>query len=469
MKKVSQTIKVEMLDYAPKFKESGPDKIIATSGILTAKMKNFKEMLGKVDDKVLRGFHNEATRRGHASLTTSTNFYFWLEGSRIIDFYFSSFPFCSCIMFSSRKIEITTENLIVPDAIANSKFKDEYEKICKNLLDLYKEVKEETKSFDQARKLLPIGFSSQGFFNFPLQVVLGIIKEVKEDNQSKNPHLPKEIGEVANILEKHVNSNVNYSVDSSLRLPYNTNFPHPNLFKSDTGFSPHKVKTLLKDENFVKSLKEIENELMAKIDDPNERIKKFSAIWKRFVEKIQDKILLEAEIVGSLSSWNDIKRHRTVRQKVESIYHAAERCLRETDENNFFMPKVENQEMKKKIINSYNEALLLYEKMIKNGIEKRDAIYVIPHGINLGIRMFLDGYHLFDPFGFVGVRSCTTTDHEIVTIVNHIINELKKEIPEIENLIGPKCKIGYCPEKVFCGVIKKFVKNYDENMHMTFQ
>jgi thymidylate synthase ThyX len=83
--------------------------------------------------------------------------------------------------------------------------------------------------------------------------------------------------------------------------------------------------------------------------------------------------------------------------------------------------------------------------------------------------MFLDGYHLFDPFGFIGVRTCITTDHEIVTAANKIINELKNEIPEIVKIMGPKCKLGYCPEKIFCSLIKKFVNNYDDNIHSIFQ
>jgi hypothetical protein len=37
MKKLSQVIKVEPLDYAPNFKDFGPDKILAANGILTMK------------------------------------------------------------------------------------------------------------------------------------------------------------------------------------------------------------------------------------------------------------------------------------------------------------------------------------------------------------------------------------------------------------------------------------------------
>jgi thymidylate synthase ThyX len=137
------------------------------------------------------------------------------------------------------------------------------------------------------------------------------------------------------------------------------------------------------------------------------------------------------------------------------------------------MPPVEDTGLQSEIVNAYKEALAFYKKMVDGGVEKRDAIYVIPHAINLGIVMLLDGYHIFDPFGFVGIRTCSTTDHEVTAIANAIANKVAKEaareVPGVENLIGPKCKLGYCPEREFCGLVKKFVKDYDEKMHAIFQ
>jgi thymidylate synthase ThyX len=469
MKKVSEVIKVQPLDYAPKFEDSGPDKILAASGILTMKNKDFAKTLGKIDDKTLKGFHNEATRRGHASLTTSANYYFWIEGSRIIDFYFSSFPFGSYLVFSSRRIRIETENLVIPDSIKNSKFKNEYENLCKKMVDLYHRIEDETGNKDYARRVLPIGFISKLFFSLPLQVVLGIIKEVKEDKKRKEPLLPKELWEMSKTLEAQIKKNTNYLADASLNLFYNTNYPHPNLFNSNTDFQKPYMKILLKDDDFGKMLKDVKDKINRETGSPKEKISETSRIWKEFVDNIQDKILLEVKIKGSLSIWNDIKRHRSVRQKVESIYHAADRCLKNWDRSNFDIPPIENDDLKKEMVGLYKEAIELYKKMIDNGIEKRDAMYIIPHGIYLGIRLFLDGYHIFDPFGFIGIRACTHTDHEIILMINKLIGELNCNLPEIKGLIGPKCKIGFCPERNFCGVIKQFVRDYDENMHSAFQ
>jgi thymidylate synthase ThyX len=467
MKKSSESIKVDMLDFAPNFKSAGPDKIMAASGILTMKNKDFVKTLGDMDEKVLKGFHNEATRRGHASLTTSINYYFWIEGSRIVDFYFSSFPFGSYLVFSSRRIEITPETLIIPDAIADSEFKEDYEKIAKKMVELYKRVNEETGRMDYARRILPIGFVSKLFMSIPLQTIVGIIKEVKEDKQRKTHVLPKELWKISGVLEKEVRKSTPMLAGASMKMLYNTNFPHPNLFKSNIEFMQPSTKVIVRDEKLEPMMSALSEKLRSLNGDHKERYTKAAGVWKDFVDDVQDKIVVEANIRGTLSIWNDIKRHRTVRQKVESIYDAADRCLKKWDESNLYIPQTSN-ELKKQIIDVYKEAFELYAKMVKGGIEKRDAIFIIPHGIRLGITMILDGYHFFDPFGFVGIRACTNTDHEIVSLTNNMVNDLKKEIPEIGNLMGPKCKLGRCPERNFCNIIKMFVKDYDKEMHLSY-
>jgi hypothetical protein len=266
-----------------------------------------------------------------------------------------------------------------------------------------------------------------------------------------------------------VKRNTNNLAEASLKIPYNTNFTHPNLFRSDIEFDQSGIRILLKDKNLGRMLIGLWESLRAITGDPKSRIKRNASLWKEFVEDAQDKILLEADFKSSLSAWNDLKRHRTVRQRVESIYHAADRCIEGWDEDNFYSPNFENQEMRKSITELFKGSMELYRDMIEHGIEKRDAIYVIPNGMNVGVRMLLDGYNLFDPFGFIGIRACTTADHEITRFVNQVSQELKRDLPEAENLLGPKCKLGFCPEKNFCGVIKQFERNYDENMHSIFQ
>ncbi|MCD6403267.1 MAG: FAD-dependent thymidylate synthase [Candidatus Aenigmarchaeota archaeon] len=160
----------------------------------------------------------------------------------------------------------------------------------------------------------------------------------------------------------------------------------------------------------------------------------------------------------------------TVRQNVESIYYAVDRYLERWDESLLHIPpQVERRkELKEEFLEACNQSFESYERLVEEGVEKRDAIYVIPHSLKVGMKLWLDGYHLFDPFGFIGVRACTTADYEIVLLMNDLIKRLSETIPEAKQLLGPKCKLGYCPEREFCGLIKKFVKEYDEELHKVF-
>lgn len=462
MKKSSESARVELLDFAPKFGKSGPDDIMAASGILTMKNKEFSKTLGKIDEKFLEGFHNEATRRGHASLTTSSNYYFWMEGSRMIDFYFSSFPFASCLVFSSRRIKIEPENLIAPDAIADSEFSDEYKQVAESMVSLYHRVNEKTGRMDYARRILPIGFVSKMFLDIPLQTMLGIIKETKVDSKRL---LPEEIHRVAAVFEKTIREKTPYLADASLRLKYNTNFSHPNVFSGTGEYGKEGSRIILKDDRLLEHMEKARSMLYSLSNDPSERPEQASSAWKEFVENVQDEIIVKSKVNCSLSVWNDIKRHRTMRQNVESLYSAADRCASSWDASSLYIPQTGDAELDAEVESVYKKAFILYRKMVDSGIEKRDAAYIIPHGIKLGVGMVMDGYHLFDPFGFVGIRTCTTTDHEIVGMLNRIIAELDKELPGIGQLIGPKCKVGYCPEKEFCNVVKKFDREYDQEKH----
>ena len=227
-----------------------------------------------------------------------------------MDFYYTSFPFGSYIMFSSRRIEIDMDKIVIPDGIEGMA-KDLYEKTVKKMVNVYKKIKKETKSFDQARKVLPIGFVSRGFFSFPMQVILGALKEVKRDEDSDRL-LPKEIKLISEKLGSFVKQKAEQTFNASMELIYDTNFPHPNLFKrrnfvyegDEVRVKPLSLEGLPRIESFKKKLEDIRD------DGILERVKKAAGLWKEFVQDVHDKFLVEVKLKGSIAVWNDLKRHR---------------------------------------------------------------------------------------------------------------------------------------------------------------
>ena len=157
-----------------------------------------------------------------------------------------------------------------------------------------------------------------------------------------------------------------------------------------------------------------------------------------------------------------------MKQNVENIYNAIKRAIDHDIKENFFVPNYLPKELENEVEEAYLNSIQLYEKMVNDGVPKTEAIYIIPLGLKVKYKIYMDGYHIFDPFGFIGVRSCTTADSEIVATINKIISELVNlGIPY--ELLGPKCKLGFCPERKFCSIIKRFVPEYDESLHEFMQ
>ncbi|MEM5829048.1 MAG: FAD-dependent thymidylate synthase [Candidatus Aenigmatarchaeota archaeon] len=463
MKPLSKHLKVKLLDYSPKYNNLGPDAILATSGLLTTKLEDFDEALNKCDEKFIKIFHRESTRRGHASLTTSVNFYFWIEGSKISDFYFSSFPFGSYIISSTRRIVFNEDSILIPEEILNSEFREDYEKVCKELLSTYQKLTKIT-TVDNARKLLPLSIISNGFFNFTLQTIIGSVKEIERNSEK----YPNEVKIILEMIKEECLRKAREVTNAGLELFYDTSFDKQNIFNGELENSDYvdendesiRFETIYMRKKFFDKIQEFKD-ILENLKD----IKEISNSWKDFVKRIREDIIFRVASSLSLACITDLKRHRTMKQKFENIYDAIDRALLGSRDN-FFFPPVE-RELLDEIEEKYNKSLDLYQKMINNGISKNEAIYIIPLGLKLRFEIFLDGYHIFDPFGFIGVRSCTTADNELVTFVNLIINELRDEGIPYE-LLGPKCKLLVCPEKKFCSIIKRFNANYNEELHNKF-
>ncbi len=428
MKAVREIVRAEPIDYAPVFEGFGPDEIVTVSGILTAKRGGFKEMLNSLDRDLVKKFHREATRRGHASLLTTPTFYFWVEGSRLIDLFFTAFPFGSYLMFSSRRIEVTEENIIVPDAVAGTPYEKDYIRVCEKLLKVYKDLLKI--GHDQARNILPLGFSSYGLFSFPMQTILTAIKECE-----LNHEIPEEIQLISIFFKEILKEKTPFIFDASEKAHF-TGYPFPNIFGRHEIMESPSIDVVHA------------GDIRRVIELVSERG------WKEAAEHAQTEILVKCVSTLSIAAWNEIKRHRTARQLVEPIYAAAERYLRDPREEHFHIPP----DAGKNYIEAFHEAMAFYERLVDEGVDRKHAIYIVPHALKIKFKLLLDGYHLLNPFGFLGVRCCTTTHYEVRNFAEEIIRALSDSFPELEPLLGPKCKTGMCPERNPCGKVNLYRK-----------
>ncbi len=427
MKVAERNLKVVLVDASPKMGRIGGDKLIAASGLLTSEKGSLLEKVRKLEDRAVEEFHRESTRRGHASLLTTPTLYFWMQGSRMIDFFFTAFPFGSYLMFSSRRIPVEERSLLVPSEVANSRLSKRYERVSLRMLRAYRESLREAK-MDFARCLLPLGFSSYGFFSFPLQTLLTAYHE----SSRLGENVPKEIRVACERLSAVAKEHFPMTL-SSAALGGKTGFTFPNVFGESRVEERRGVKVVYLHDDLPRVLRKFKR---SRTKD-----------YRKLVSEAHDKILVRVVDEVSLAAWNEIKRHRTVRQRVESVYSAARRRK--------FYPV--DRQARKEYGDLLEESVSLYEDLISEGIGRGEAAYILPHALKVRLVLLLDGYHLFSPFGFFGVRLCSTAYAEVRELCERTKEKVVEELPEADGLIEPKCKLGVCPERKSCGYVKKFL------------
>ncbi|MBR9679967.1 MAG: FAD-dependent thymidylate synthase [Candidatus Altiarchaeota archaeon] len=430
-------LELKLIDSGPSFGDFSADYLLAATGLLTLKSGELAETLEKMDPKFVKGFHNEATKRGHASLLTTPVFWFWAKGSRMLDYYGSAWPFGSYLIFSSRRIKITPELLTLPKPIKeNPAAKKIYEQAANKMIEIYNELIDDGFSIDEARRALPMGFASSGFFMWPAQVLFGMVKEAE-----RNRWLPEEIKELARQALEIAEKKMPGIFKGSKEIKYDTTYPHRTLFEKPRKMPWTGSKLLMNELDLSKY-----NSNNMTLDD-----------WKALTNESKSRFIAKLELELSLAAWNDVKRQRTVVQEAETIYNAAER-------GDIFVPDrvAGNKAGLKKFMNANKLGLQTYHKL-KQLVPAPEASYVLPLGLVVRSRLVLNGYHMFDPFGFYGIRLCSHADFEITEQISAELDNLVDK--ELKSFVGPKCKMGFCPEKEYCASIFKYKKDYDKQKH----
>jgi len=446
MKTASETLKVISLGAGPKYKTLNIDDIVALSGLQTFRGGTLDDYIanGEVDKERIKTIHRESTRRGHASMTTTPSLFFEVEGSRMIDLYGSAFPFGSFIMFSSRRVKVTDDLLVRPDALNENSWRS-----YKGLLKEYESMWEGS-SRDKARKVLPLGFYSHGLMKFSAEDIVHMKKETMETA------VPKELSLMADKMGGIFKENAPLLYEAAMERKASLSYGNPNIFHENKlpRFSSDKNVNIKiwKDAHLQQIVNEFKSNSPPGFDD-----------WKKLSMNIMDMVYANAVLSGSIAVWNEVKRHRTIVQKAESVYDAVDRAFDEVNSLSknetprwIHIPPGKSESYVEAVHNSLAEYHRLADK-----IEKRDAIYVVPHCVKIKFSLAMNGFHLVDPFGFLGIRSCTTSDYEVQELARKIKTEVIKQVPALEGLIGPKCKTGVCPERRPCGIVKMYSKNGD--------
>ncbi|NPD89789.1 MAG: FAD-dependent thymidylate synthase [Asgard group archaeon] len=136
--------------------------------------------------------------------------------------------------------------------------------------------------------------------------------------------------------------------------------------------------------------------------------------------------------------------HQLVRKRIASFSQQSQRYVN-ADNFVYITPEAIK---KSKYGGEYEDLIkqshLLYQKMIKVGIKREDARYILPNATSTQLIVSMNAHALID---FLAVRICERSQWEIRELAERMLEEVRKVSPIIFRKAGAFCDFyGYCPE-----------------------
>lgn len=468
-----------------------------------------------LEEKIKDGFQKKikdsligSAGRGHASLSTTPGIWGYFKGaSKFVDSMFTGAIFSSSLMPSGRRIPVDVNSILAPKSIMNSNnfIKNIYFETSKKNIELYEELLEKKIDKQEAAKITQYGIDGGGLIYLPLETIIGY----KHEFDIEGKWIPQEGYDFINQIEsqlKDLGMDILYFAREG--APRNT-FNYPNIFTDpNKGSLVHSIQRRIMSginpilqedffyrgsgsfENDFKKLEELSKEIRGNPESIKERWKELLLARKDLVKRYNGIISISSFVDVSWRVWGELKRHRTLEQSVESVYHAIDRArdvlnnYKEPISKGYITDRIlddiskvfiippsiyEDKELRKKWILRFASSINAYNMLINGGRPESDAIGVVPRGLKLSTFKRYDLYNILD--GYLPLRTCGTAEPEMKKITEAEENKIKYSLRDLSKLIGPKCSaVGFCLEPFSsykkCGKINKFVGfKYNERFH----
>ncbi|MFH1310881.1 MAG: FAD-dependent thymidylate synthase [Nanoarchaeota archaeon] len=500
--------KVKIVDYGPEFRFSNgkkitPDEFVYAAANITYKdigalqeFMELKETEADLEGKVSNALITVAGA-GHASMATTPGLWIFLEGtcSKLVDSIFTGAKFGSSLMPSGRRVPIDISQIVIPKGIREKGEKAEkiYLETSERNIRTYEEVQKRGVSKQEASKIVQYGHRGGGFMFMPLETFIYFSKLIEEDPNA----MPREGKEIISQIEEKMNSmGMDITYCARKEAP-RTGVVNPNIFHFRKNLAEELRKNYSSSPaiincNIILS-KERAKRIIEYLKNRNEILRDSELIkknWKyllveldQIVRDFNDSVSVVTSTLTPWRVWGEVKRHRTLPQTAESVYHATSKAIKEIKENGndpdifkniVSIPSGLTQDSEAFLnwTESFKNSLESYNTLLEMGVPKSDAIAVIPRGLKLGVIKRFDFYNL--TLGYMSLRLCETAEPEMRKITEQERRLIKNSpaMPEIiGNLIDEKCiYTGFCPEKNFCNRIEIAPGLvYSEEIHKEFK
>jgi len=152
--------------------------------------------------------------------------------------------------------------------------------------------------------------------------------------------------------------------------------------------------------------------------------------------------------------------HQLVRHRIASYSQQSQRYVNATKGKDYVTPPLiaKDEAAAKKFSEAMDKAYGLYDELIKAGIEKEDARYVLPNAACTKIIVTMNARELLH---FFNLRCCERAQWEIRDMATRMLALVKKESPVIFETSGPACVAGACSEgEMTCGKPKEIREKF---------
>ncbi|MCW4048687.1 MAG: FAD-dependent thymidylate synthase [Candidatus Bathyarchaeota archaeon] len=152
--------------------------------------------------------------------------------------------------------------------------------------------------------------------------------------------------------------------------------------------------------------------------------------------------------------------HQLVRHRAASFSQQSQRYItvKKLGERVVVPPSI-HEASSKEFDELIEKASETYQILVKEGIPKEDARFVLPNAAETSLLLTMDGQALFH---FFGLRCCNRAQWEVRDLADEMLSQAREAEPEIFKHAGPYCyQLGYCPEGRFtCGKMQEAIERY---------
>jgi thymidylate synthase (FAD) len=188
-----------------------------------------------------------------------------------------------------------------------------------------------------------------------------------------------------------------------------------------------------------------------KSGSPSEILEKMNMeTAKRIIKRVTGyghvSVIEHASFTFSIEGVSRAMTHQLVRHRIASFTQQSQRYVTyDTLEKYVTPPSITNNAEAQKIFGETLEKISeTYQKLLKLGIKKEDARFILPNAAKTNIIVTMNARELRH---FFNLRCCTRSQWEIREVAIEMLKQAKKTAPALFENAGPSCvELGYCPE-----------------------